>query len=227
VVKYLEREVPPTTTEQETFKQLAEDQQLQSDSSRAAGRIARTYAEALLKVANTRNQADDVGEELQSLLRGLLDGHDGVEAFFADPTLSRERKDAVLTKVFGANASPLLADFLRVLNRKDRLGLVRLIAIAYRSLRDDAADRVRVLVEAAAPLTEAQQDEVAKTLAASLGKTPIVVVRLTPDLIGGMIVRVGDKVFDTSVRTKLQTLKHQLTARGTHAIQSGRDRFCS
>ena len=216
-----------TTSEKEVFKQLAEDQQLQSDSSRAAGRIARTYAEALLKVAEARNQAVEIGEELQSLLRDVLGTRDGVEAFFVDPTLSRERKDAVLTKVFGATASPLFADFLRVLNKKDRLGLVKLIAIAYRSLQDDAANRVRVLVEAAAPLTDAQQEEVAKTLAAASGKTPVVVVRLTPDLIGGMIVRVGDKVFDTSVRTKLQILRNQLAARGTHEIQSGRDRFCS
>jgi F-type H+-transporting ATPase subunit delta len=219
--------MPPTTTEQEAFKQLAEDQLLQSDSSRAAGRIAWTYAEALLKVAEARGQAEAIGEELQSLLRDVLEQHPGIEAFFADPTLSRERKDAALAKVFGPTASPLFADFLRVLNRKDRLGLVKLIAIAYRSLRDEAANRVRVLVEAAATLTEAQEAEVAKTLATTLGKTPIVVVRLSPELIGGMIVRVGDKVFDTSVRTKLLTLKNQLTARGTHEIQSRRDRFCS
>jgi F-type H+-transporting ATPase subunit delta len=219
--------VPETPSEQETFKQLAEDQQLRAASSRAVGRIARTYAEALLAVAESKGQADEVGDQFQSLLREVIDSHPNLEEFFENPALSREKKDAVLAKVFDGNVTPLFSDFLRVLNRKDRLGLVRLIAIAYRSLRDVAADRVHVLVEAASPLTQAQQDDVAKTLAAVSGKTPIVVVRHTPELIGGMIVRVGDKVFDTSVRTKLQTLRTQLTARGTHEIQSRRDRFCS
>src|SRR6185436_3770660 len=137
-------------------------------------------------------------------LRDVLDAHAGVEGFFENPALTREKKDAILAKAFDSSASPLFSDFLRVLNRKDRLGLVRLIAIAYRSLRDAAANRVLVLVEAAAPLSPDQQAEVASTLAAASGKTPVVVVRHTPELIGGMIVRVGDKVFDTSVRTKLQ-----------------------
>ncbi len=219
--------MPPTPSEQETFKQLAEDQQLQTDSSRPAGRIALTYAEALLAVAEKQGQAEVIGDELQSLLRDVIEADPSLDGFFENPALSRDKKDSLLEKVFAGTASPLFTDFVRVLNRKGRLGLIRLIIIAYRTLRDVAANRVRVLVESAAPLSQAQQDEVAKILADALGKTPIVVVRHTPDLIGGMIVRVGDKVFDTSVRTKLQTLRTQLTARGTHEIQSRRDQFCS
>jgi F-type H+-transporting ATPase subunit delta len=219
--------VAPKTTEQETLKQVAEGLQLQSDSSRVSGRIARTYARALLKVANDRGQADVLGDELQSMLRDLLDARPGAERFLNDPTWSRERKDEVLQKAFGSTASPLFLDFVRLLNQKGRLGLLRLIAVAYRSFRNKEANRVPVLIDSAAPLTQAQQDDVANTLAAVSGKTPVVIVRLVPELIGGMIVRVGDKVFDTSIRTKLQTLKNQLTARGSHEIQSRRDRFCS
>jgi F-type H+-transporting ATPase subunit delta len=219
--------VASSASEKEAFRQLAEDRQLQADSSRPAGRIARTYAEALLAVAEKKGQADEIGEELQSLYHDVLEKSPGVDGFFDSPALSREKKDAALAKMFDGTASPLFADFLRVLNRKDRLGLVKLIAIAYRTLREQGANRVRVLVEVAAPLSDAQKDDVAATLAAALGKTPVVVVQPTPELIGGMIVRVGDRVFDTSVRTKLQRLRNQLTARGAHEIQSGRDRFCS
>ncbi|MBY0513297.1 MAG: F0F1 ATP synthase subunit delta, partial [Gemmataceae bacterium] len=64
-----------------------------------------------------------------------------------------------------------------------------------------------------------------QTLAAALGKTPILVVRPNPALLGGLVVHVGDTVYDTSVRSKLQTARTKLLARGSHEIQSRRDRF--
>ncbi|HEY2909710.1 MAG TPA: F0F1 ATP synthase subunit delta, partial [Gemmataceae bacterium] len=64
-----------------------------------------------------------------------------------------------------------------------------------------------------------------ETLAGILKKTPILVVRVEPELIGGLIVHVGDKLHDTSVRTRLRNIRNQLLARGSHEIQSGRNRF--
>ena len=132
---------------------------------------------------------------------------------------------AAAAKALEGRATPLLVDFLRLLNRKDRLGSLRLIAIAYRSLRDSRANRLRVLVETAAPLTEEQKTVLTETLAETTGKTPVLVVREKPELIGGVVVHIGDRVFDTSVRTKLRTIRNQLLVRGTHEIQSRRDRF--
>jgi F-type H+-transporting ATPase subunit delta len=80
-------------------------------------------------------------------------------------------------------------------------------------------------VESAVSLTEAQQQALTDTLAGVIHKTPILVVRVKPELIGGLIVHIGDRVLDTSVRTRLQHIRTQLLARGSHEIQSGRDRF--
>jgi F-type H+-transporting ATPase subunit delta len=216
-----------TTTAAELARQLAEDVQLQTDSSRATGRLARTYAEALLAVAEGKGQADDIGEQFQTLLRDVFPKSPELEGFLSSPAVNRARKEAVLPKLFEKSASPLFLDFLQVLNRKDRLGLLKLIGIAYRNLRDERANRTRVLVETAAPLSPAQTETLVQTLTTILGKTPVLVVRETPELIGGMVVRAGDKVFDTSVRSQLTAFRNQLTARGTHEIQSRRDRFCS
>lgn len=201
-------------------RELAEDALLQSDSSRVAGRVAKTYAEALLAVAEQRDQADEIADELKAL------GEDAsLDGFFKTPAINRVRKDEVLAKVFDGRATPLLADFLRLLNKKGRLGLIRLIAVAYRGLRDIKANRARVLVETAAPLSEKQIDDLRTTLGGLLSKTAVVVTRVNPELIGGLIVHVGDKVFDTSVRTKLFNVRNQLLERGNHEIQRGRDRF--
>jgi F-type H+-transporting ATPase subunit delta len=206
-------------------REMAEDARLQSDSSRVAGRVARTYAEALLSVAEERNQADEVGDELKALTGELFAERPALEAFFATPAVSRVRKDEALTKLFDGRTTPLLTDFLRVLNKKGRLGLIRLIAVAYRNLRDAKANRARVLVESATPLSEKQLDDLRTTLGGVIGKQAVLVPRVNPELIGGLIVHVGDKVFDTSVRTKLFNVRTQLLERGNHEIQRGRDRF--
>ena len=213
-----------TTESDAAAREMAEDARLQSDSSRVAGRVAKTYAEALLAVAEQRGQADEVGEELKGLVESFA-ADPALEAFFKTPAVNRVRKDEVIAKVFDSRATPLLTDFLRVLNRKGRLGLIRLIAVAYRGLRDIKANRTRVLVETAAPLSDKQLEDLRTTLGGILSKTAVLVTRVNPELIGGLIVHVGDKVFDTSVRTKLLNVRTQLLERGNHEIQRGRDRF--
>jgi F-type H+-transporting ATPase subunit delta len=209
----------------ERAQHLYEDILLRSDSRRVAGRVARTYAEALLKAAAERGEVDAVGEQFQSLGTDVFPATPGLEAFLSSAAISRKRKDAVLTQLFDGRATPLFFDFLRLLNRKDRLGILRLIAIAYRSLRDNAANRLRVLVEAAAPLAADQTAALEATLAELTGQTPVLVVRVKPELIGGLVVHVGDKVYDTSVRSTLRAVRNKLLARGSNEIQGRRDRF--
>lgn len=215
--------LPPE--EMERAQHLYEDLLLQSDPSRVAGRLARTYAEALLGVAEQRGEADAIGEQFQSLGADVFPKVPGLEALLSSPAVNRKRKEEVITRLFEGRATPLFVDFLRTLNRKDRLGLLRLIAIAYRALRDIRANRQRILVESAAPLTDAQKEALKQTLAEATGRTPVLVIRQNPDLIGGLVVHIGDKVYDTSVRSKLRSIRNKLLARGSHEIQGRRDRF--
>ncbi len=226
---YVEEVMTPgvvsTPEDMEKAQHLYEDILLQTDSSRVAGRVARTYAEALLHAAEKRGEADAIGEQFKSLGKDVFPNVPGLEAFLDSPSVSRKRKDAAIAQLFDGRATPLFLDFLRLLNRKDRLGILRLIAIAYRALRDNQANRLRVLVETAAPLDADQTAALEKTLAELTGKTPVLVVREKPELIGGLVVHVGDKVYDTSVRTKLRAVRNKLLARGSHEIQGRRDRF--
>jgi F-type H+-transporting ATPase subunit delta len=149
-----------------------------------------------------------------------------LETMLNSPAIGKARKDELIQAVFGqGRSSPLFLNFLRLLNQKDRLGLLRMIAVAFRNLRDERANRLRVLIESAFPLTEQQTELLRKTLAEKLNKIPDLVVRVKPELIGGLVIHVGDRVFDSSIRTKLATLRNLLSDRGTYAIQSGRDRF--
>lgn len=191
----------------------------------AMGRIPRTYAEALLAAAAARNQTADVAADFHAFTHEVLAGVPGLEAYLDSPAASRRAKDELILKLLDGKATDLFVDFLRVLNEKDRLGMVRLIGVAFRALLEARTGRVRVLVESAAPLSDDQAAALKSTLSESLGKTPVLVVRERPELLGGLVVHVGDRVFDASLRSKILSLRTKLLARGNHEIQSRRDRF--
>jgi len=204
---------------------LYENILLQTDSHAAMGRIPRTYAEALLEAAAAEGNVIEVATDYRDLVYEAFPATPGLEAYLGSTAVSRKVKDELIVGLLDGKATRLFVDFLRVLNQKERLGMLRVIGIACRTLLEERANRVRVLVESATELTDDQTAALTRTLAEVLQKTPVLVVRVRPELIGGLIVHVGDRVYDTSVRTKLQTLRNQLLARGTNEIQSRRDRF--
>jgi F-type H+-transporting ATPase subunit delta len=186
-------------------------------------RIARVYAEALLNAAEQRGQAEAVVEELDSLLRDLFPSDPRFETFLSSAAIGRKTKKEVLLKVLGGKASDLFLNFLLVLNDHERLGLLRGIRGAARDLLDQRARRVRVQVESAAPLAGDQRERL--TQEQTFQMEPVLEAKVDPELLGGVVVRVGDWLYDASVRTRLETIRKQLIERSSHEIQSGRDRF--
>src|SRR5947209_2412114 len=175
-------------------------------------RLAKVYAEALMGVAAQQDQAEAVGDELTALV-AMLTEHPQIGQFFANPTISRRRRDPILDPALEGRTSPVVRNFIGVLNQNSRLGLLRAVAAAYRDLLDVRAGRVRVRVRSAVPLTDEQQQELRSMLAAALKREPVLDLRTDPGLLGGMVVQVGDKVYDTSVRARLEAFRTQLMAR--------------
>jgi F-type H+-transporting ATPase subunit delta len=190
-------------------------------------RVARVYAEALLTVADQRGQAEDIGRELQAMVSDVYARAPQVEASLASPIIKRSAKVPILEQAFRNNVSDLMFNFLIVLNAKDRLQLVRHVAAAYRDILDERAKRVRVSVRSAVPLSDGQTEQLKQAIGQATGLEPMVRVRVDESLLGGMIVQVGDHVFDSSVRTRIDAIRNQLLARSSYEIQAGRDRFSS
>jgi F-type H+-transporting ATPase subunit delta len=188
-------------------------------------RLANVYAEALLAAAEERNEVEAIGQELAALVDQVFKNHPQFELFLASRAVSRVKKEPMLAAAFEGKCSDLFYDFIRILNRKDRLDLLRYIAFSYLDLYDVRAKRVRVIVRTAVALEDAQKDNLRQTLQAKLQLEPVLVERVDPSLLGGMIVQVGDHVFDSSVRSRIENIRTQLLARGSHEIQIGRDRF--
>ncbi len=192
-----------------------------------AQRVARVYAEALLGAADKRGEVDATLEQLDSLVSDVFRADPLVEQFFASPAVPTAVKAAQIQSLFGPRGSELFTNFLLVLNDHGRLELLRAILAAFRDLNDQRVGRVRVLVRSAAPLPEDQQQRLRQQLREALQRDPVLDTRVDPDLLGGMIVRVGDWQYDGSVRTRLQAIRNHLIERSSHEIQSGRDRFRS
>jgi F-type H+-transporting ATPase subunit delta len=187
--------------------------------------VSRSYAEALINAAGAGGEVDTVIGELQEIVADVLRPHPKFAALLANPFFSGQEKDRILTETFEGRANPTVVRFLRVLNRHGRLGALEAIARAAREVWDRRQNRVPVVVRAAVPLDEGQQASLRDRLARMLGATPILRLEVDPALIGGLVVQVGDGVYDASIRNRLELLRQRLIEGKTHEIQSRRDHF--
>lgn len=188
-------------------------------------RVARVYAEALLKAAGKQEQGDAVGEALDSLVADIFGAEPRVEAFLASPAVPRKAKAPVLLQVFGDRANEVFTNFLLVLNNHGRLDLLRPIRAAYHALLDEQARRVRVQVRSAVPLADEQRRQLQAQLRDRFHLEPVLQEGVDPELLGGLTVQVGDLVYDASLRSRLQDIRNQILTRSSHEIQRWRDRF--
>ncbi len=181
-------------------------------------RLARVYAEALLATATNAKLADTIGDELTAVADGVLKPNPEIVAFLDSAAISRAAKQPIIGTAFDKNASDLFKKFLGVLNQNGRLGLIRDIAAAYAALRDVQANRIRIKVRTASPLNDSQLESLRSTLATTLKQEPILAVTVEPELLGGLVVQIGDRVYDTSVRSRLETLRTHLMTSGSHVL---------
>jgi len=186
------------------------------DAGTTQSRLARIYAEALLaSAAKKSSQAvTEVGAELTDFVRAAVTENPAIGSFLASPAIGRKQKIAALTAALAGRSSELLRGLIAVLARNNRLHLLRGVASAYRTLLDDRSGRVRVKVTAAVPLSDDQQTQLLANLKRLLNQEPVLDVRVDPDLLGGLVIQVGDSVIDTSVRTRLQSLRTLLLDKG-------------
>jgi F-type H+-transporting ATPase subunit delta len=204
-----------------------ENESRAGEEGSAERRLATIYAEALLDVADQRGQSDEIGQELESVVREVLAQSPEVERAFASPVVRRVAKEKLIDHAFNKKVSDLLFNFLHVLNSKDRLPLLRHVGAAYRNLLDQRHKRLRVRVRSAVPLDDSHTETLKQEIAKATGLEPVISARVDPELLGGMIVQIGDQVFDSSVRTRIDSIRKQLLARSSYEIQTGRDRFSS
>jgi F-type H+-transporting ATPase subunit delta len=187
--------------------------------------LARRYAEALVGAAAKSGQVDALLDEFAEIQRDVLAAFPRFGAILASPRVPAHEKDRMLTQIFEKRASPLALSVLRVLNRRGRLDLLNLVLREARTMWDRQNRRISVRVQAAVPLADGQLQALRDRLARLSGATPTLHVTVDPELIGGLVVQIGDHRYDASVKTRLEQLRQRLIEGKTHEIQSRRDQF--
>ncbi|MFV0367772.1 MAG: F0F1 ATP synthase subunit delta [Hyphomicrobiaceae bacterium] len=176
----------------------------------AAGR----YAAALFDLANEENQVAQVEGDLGTF-QSLLDMSDDLTGMVKSPLYSSEEQSAAIeTLADKAGIGGLTKHFLLLVTKKRRLPIVRDIIKAFRALLAQSRGEVTAEVTSAVALNEAQVNELKETLKASVGKDVNLDTRIDPALLGGLVVKIGSRMVDTSLRTKLSKLRLSLKEAG-------------
>lgn len=173
--------------------------------------IARNYAEALLVLARKANDLDGWGIAFNGIVTAM-EGDARLRNFLAAPQISAAQKNVVLGKAFTGKLPRTMVLFLQKLVQNRRQMLIALIAVEYGNLVDETSGRVHAQVTVSRETSEAEQNAIAQQLSRAFAKTVVPHVIVNPEILGGVIVKVGDKVMDGSVRKRLKTLRARIVA---------------
>ena len=175
--------------------------------------VARNYAETLFELARRNESIQEYGDAL-GMVAGLLEDDSRFRTFVETPRIDDENKKDVIRKVFRDKAPKQVINFVLITIDKRRQTLLREISAEYLLLLDDHLGREHVEVTVARPLDDATENVVSERLSKMLGKQAIPHIRVKPEILGGLIVRTGDMIYDGSVRRRLEDLRRRLlTAR--------------
>lgn len=191
----------------------------------AAERVAKVYAQAIVEAADRKNCRRDVIAELGAIVREVLPKAPQARDLFASPKVAVEEKAAIIERIARGRMLPTTTHALHVLARHGRLGILAEIVAAAERLADELEGRRQATFTTAVPIDPAEQArivaDVEKSLAATLSPTFVV----DPAIVGGLVVRIQDTVYDQSVATSLERLGRSLKQRSIHEIQYRRDRL--
>lgn len=178
-----------------------------ADGSPIVSGIAGRYASALFELASEAKNVDSTLAELQSF-DGMIASSTDLERLIRSPVFGAEDQVRALSAVLAkAGIGGLTANFLKLLASKRRLFVVRDAIRAFGQMADEKKGVVRAQVTVAEPLSDKNRKALVDALKSSMGNTVDITEKVDPAIIGGIIVQLGSRMVDSSVRTKLNSIK--------------------
>ncbi len=196
---------------------------LSFDSARE--HLGKIYARGLLGAAEGQQLTERVLAELDSLIDDVLDKLSEFEQLLASPRISLEEKNRILDVAFSSRMTPLMLNFLKVTARHGRMDCLRQIRAAARQLFNEMRGRVEVTVETADAINSQVRSQIEQRLTAALGRQVELCCNVNPRLLGGLVVRVGDTVYDGSLENQLIRMRSDTLDRTAQLIRDSLQRF--
>jgi len=174
--------------------------------------MAGRYASALFDLAKEAAKVKEVEADL-SRFQGLLDQSEDLVRMVRSPVIATDDQAKAIGAILAkAGIGGLAANFLNLITRNRRLFAAADMIKGFKALAAKDRGEATANVSSAVPLTSAQVAELKKTLKESIGKDVALDTRVDPSLLGGLVVKVGSRMIDSSLKTKLQSLKGSLSS---------------
>jgi len=170
--------------------------------------IAAVYARSLFEVAQEHDKLDVVREQLGEFADALSESRE-LQVFFFSPYFSTQEKEEGLDRAI-TGADPVFMNFLKLLVEKHRMPVVFRVRSTYEELWDDEKRLLPVAITSAVELDKKIVDQLGDRISEQTGRTVELSSNVDPDILGGIVVRVGNSVLDASVRNRLEQLRRQV-----------------
>jgi F-type H+-transporting ATPase subunit delta len=170
--------------------------------------IAQVYARSLFEVARDQGRLDDVREQLGQVA-DALEGDRELQVFFFSPYFSSEEKKQGLGKMLDG-ADPTITNFLELLIEKHRMPAVFRLRRAFQTLWDEENKLLPVEITSAVQLDEQTIRQIGDRIGEQTGRRVELSSHVDPEVLGGLVVRVGNTVLDASIRTRIESLRKQV-----------------
>lgn len=181
-----------------------------ADNSHLISGVAERYASSLYELASEAKAVDAVAKDLNRF-QAMIDDSADLRRLVESPVFSAEDQSrSIMALISKAGITGLVGNFLKVVARNRRLFAMPAIIRSYHETVARERGEVSADVTSAHALTPAQEKELMAALSGVAGKTVTLNVTVDESLLGGLIVKIGSRQVDTSLRTKLSTLKHTL-----------------
>ena len=174
---------------------------------------ANRYAQALFEIARLLHKDEEIEAELDSFSEALKRSSE-IEKFLADPRLKIGQKKKFLEKIYqerNHEIYEILLNFFMVLFEKNRFDLIHEIAVSFKRIADEAQGQGVAEIHTAAPLKSHEEEKIVARLEKMAGYKITVKEEVDPSLIGGLLVRVKNRVIDGTVKYQIELLKKELT----------------
>lgn len=182
--------------------------------SRPVSGLAGRYAQALIELAEDKKRLDQVAEDFRGL-RALVDDSPELRRLLRNPLFGRERQTKAITAILDkAGVDPITKNFCLVVARNNRLFALPEMMDGYLQKLAKKRGEITAQVTAAQELSDKQKQSLADALHKSVGGKVNIETRVDPGLIGGLVVRVGSRMIDNSLRSKLNRLQHAMKGAG-------------
>lgn len=172
--------------------------------------IAAVYARSLFEVAREQDKLDVIREQLAQVADALEESRDVAIFFFSPYFSTQEKQDGLGTLLDGAD--PTLVNFLELLIENHRMPVIFRVRRAYDGLWQEENKLLPVQITSAVALDEETIERIGEQIGASAQRAVQVTASVEPDILGGIIVRVGNSILDASIRNRLDQLRKQVVA---------------